>query len=174
MSEGQGKSPDLILCRLPVRKFTMMNALRCCIFLLVFCLAGCNQHKEAKNAQLEEVAGSKEALDFMETFAGRGVLSDSSTATAPAKVLATFRYPDDLALDLVLSEPDVTQPVYLNFDHKGRMWVVQYNQYPYPKGLKVMGMDQHIRADYDKVPEPPPEGVKCADKISFFEDTNGD
>lgn len=145
-----------------------------CMFLVVFGLTGCNQHKQDQNAALEEVAASKEALDFMETFAGRGVLSDSSTATAPAKVLATFRYPDDLALDLVLSEPDVTQPVYLNFDHKGRMWVVQYNQYPYPKGLKVLGMDQHIRADYDKVPEPPPQGVKGADKISFFEDTNGD
>ncbi len=117
------------------------------MFLLLAGLAGCNQHKQDQNAALEEVAGSKEALDFMETFAGRGVLSDSSVATAPADVLKTFRYPEDLALDLVLSEPEVTQPVYLNFDHKGRMWVVQYNQYPYPKGLKVLGMDQHIRAD---------------------------
>ena len=143
-------------------------------FFVVFCFAGCNQHNEKQNTELEEVAASEEALDYMKTFAGRGVLSDSSTATAPADVLKTFRYPDDLALDLVLSEPDVTQPVFLNFDHKGRMWVVQYNQYPYPKGLKVLSMDQHIRADYDKVPEPPPEGVKGADKISFYEDTNSD
>ena len=152
----------------------MMSALRCCIFFVIFCFAGCNQHNEKQNTELEEVAASEETLDYMKTFAGRGVLSDSSTATAPADVLKTFRYPDDLALDLVLSEPDVTQPVFLNFDHKGRMWVVQYNQYPYPKGLKVLSMDQHIRADYDKVPKPPPEGVKGADKISFYEDTNSD
>lgn len=151
-----------------------MNVLRSCILLLVFFLTGCNQHKETQNVQLEEVAGSKEALDFMETFAGRGILSDSSGVTPPGTVLKSFRYPDDLALDLVLSEPDVTQPVYLNFDHKGRLWVVQYNQYPYPKGLKVLSMDQHIRANFDKVPEPPPEGARGADKISFFEDTDND
>jgi putative membrane-bound dehydrogenase-like protein len=146
----------------------------CAFILFVFGLAACQQPAEKQKAELEDVAGSLEVKDFMETFAGRGILSDSSTATAPENVLKTFHYPDDLALDLVLSEPEVTQPVFLNFDHKGRLWVVQYNQYPYPKGLKVLSMDQHIRATYDKVPEPPPTGVKGADKISFFEDTNGD
>jgi hypothetical protein len=86
----------------------MMKSLDYCIFIFVLCLAACNQQKEEQHAELEEVAGSKEALDFMETFAGRGVLSDSSTATSPRSVLKTFRYENDLALDLVLSEPDVT------------------------------------------------------------------
>lgn len=145
------------------------------IFIIALELAGCNpQQKEKQNTQLEEVAGSEEALNFMRTFVGRGMLSDSTMPTPPDLVLTTFRYPDDLALDLILSEPAITQPVFMNFDHRGRLWVVQYNQYPYPKGLKVLSMDQHIRADYDKVPQPPPEGVRGADKISFFEDTDGD
>ncbi len=143
-------------------------------FAMTFVLTRCNQQKEEHNTKLEEVAGSEEALDFMKTFAGRGVLSDSSIATLPQNVLKTFHYPNDLVLDLVLSEPFVTQPVYLNFDHRGRLWVVQYNQYPYPKGSKVLSMDQHIRAVYDKLPQPPPEGVRGADKISFFEDTDMD
>ncbi len=145
------------------------------LFLLsVIGFTGCNQHNDGQNTALEDVAGSNEARDFMKTFAGRGILSDSSVATSPGNVLETFRYPNDLALDLVLSEPEVTQPVFLNFDHKGRLWVVQYNQYPYPKGLKVLNMDQHIRATYDNVPQPPPVGAKGADKITFFEDTDGD
>ncbi len=47
---------------------------------------------------------------------------------------ARFTTPDDLALDLVLSEPLVRQPVFINFDERGRLWVVQYLQYPAPRG----------------------------------------
>ena len=137
-------------------------------------LAGCNQRKEKQNTKLEDVAGNEEVLKYMKTFDGRGALSDSSRPKPPQDALSAFRYPDDLALDLVLSEPAITQPVYLNFDYRGRLWVVQYDQYPYPKGLKVMSMDQHIRATYDKTPQPPPDGTKGADKVSFFEDTDGD
>lgn len=142
--------------------------------LLMAALVCCKDTGSPVNARMEDVAGSEEALNFMRTFDGRGLLTDSSRPMQPLDALAKFRHPDDLALDLVLSEPKITQPVYINFDHRGRLWVVQYNQYPYPKGIKVMNMDQHMRAEYDKVPLPPPEGTKGADKISFFEDTDGD
>ena len=49
---------------------------------------------------------------------------------APAAALASFRVPDDLELELVLAEPIVRQPVSMNFDERGRLWVVQYLQYP--------------------------------------------
>ncbi len=146
-----------------------------CLVALCFALCGCcGRGAQRPDVRLEDIAGSEEVLRFMKNFEGRGVLSDSSMVTPPADALAAFDYPDDLALDLVLSEPEITQPVYMTFDHKGRLWVVQYNQYPYPEGLKVIGMDHHIRARYDKLPQPPPTGVKGADKISFFEDTDGD
>ena len=98
------------------------------VFLLASLFIGCSQQRENQNTKLEDVAGSEEALDFMRTFAGRGVLSDSSEATPPAEVLKKFHFANDLTLDLVLSEPAITQPVFLNFDHRGRLWVVQYNQ----------------------------------------------
>src|SRR5688500_2526193 len=44
----------------------------------------------------------------------------------------------DLAVDLVAAEPEVRQPVNITFDERGRMWVVQYIQYPFPAGLKVV------------------------------------
>ena len=79
---------------------------------------------------------------------------------SPAEALKRFKLPDDLAVDLIAAEPDVRQPLYLTFDERGRMWVVQYIQYPFPAGLKVVEYDQYIRAKFDKVPPPPPKHVQ--------------
>ena len=83
---------------------------------------------------------------------------------------------DDLAIDLVASHPVVEQPIFLNFDHRGRMWVAQYRQYPFPAGSKVVGKDRFWRSEYDKLPSPPghPEYVPGKDLISIHEDTNRD
>ncbi len=55
---------------------------------------------------------------------------------SPRAALASFKVPDDLQLDLVLAEPVVRQPVSITFDERGRLWVVQYLQYPVPAGLE--------------------------------------
>jgi hypothetical protein len=54
----------------------------------------------------------------------------------PAEALAKFRVADDLAWDQVLAEPTVRQPLQISFDERGRMWVVQYLQYPHPSRLE--------------------------------------
>lgn len=86
----------------------------------------------------------------------------------------TFDVPDGLEWELVLSEPQITQPVFIDFDERGRLWVAQYRQYPSPAGLKMLSKDKFWRAVYDKIPEAPPHHVAGADKISIHEDTNGD
>lgn len=150
------------------------------LFLLLY-LSSCKTEKSiiqdeatAKEVTLDQVAANEEVTHYLESFEGRGDLADSSQPTLATEALNGFRYPDDLALELVLAEPMIHQPVEISFDHRGRLWVVQYNQYPYPEGLKVTSIDYHLRVKFDKVPEPPPEGVKGVDKITFFEDTNGD
>ena len=40
-------------------------------------------------------------------------------------------------------------------------------------GLKVTSVDNFLRVHFDKVPVAPPGGLKGADKISIFEDTDG-
>lgn len=92
----------------------------------------------------------------------------------PKDALKTFKVPGDLRLDLVLSEPVVGQPLFVSFDESGRLWVVQYLQYPDPAGLKVVSRDKHLRTVYDKVPPAPPHHFKGRDKITIHEDTNGD
>lgn len=93
---------------------------------------------------------------------------------SPADAMQHFQVADDVQLDQVLTEPEVRQPVFINFDERGRMWVVQYLQYPHPAGLKIVSRDNFWRAVYDKVPAAPPNHVRGRDKITIHEDTNGD
>jgi putative heme-binding domain-containing protein len=133
-----------------------------------------DKNQVSRNVGINEIAGNEDVKAYMEAFEGRGVQSDDSKLTSPDIALQNFKIADDLKLDLILSEPQIHQPVELNFDHRGRLWVVQYNQYPYPKGVKVVDIDNHVRAVFDKVPPPPAEGINGADKITIFEDTDGD
>lgn len=127
-----------------------------------------------KNVTPDSVAGNEAVKKIMETRAGRGVMADDTPPTPPKEALAKFKHRSDVAIDLMVAEPDVEQPLYASWDSKGRMWVVQYRQYQFPAGLKIISYDQHLRAKFDKVPLPPPRGEKGADKITVFEDTDGD
>ncbi len=120
------------------------------------------------------VAGNEEVKKIMETRKGRGVMADDTPPTPPLEAVKKFATRSDVAVDLMASEPAVEQPLYASWDSKGRMWVTQYRQYQFPAGLKIVSYDQHLRAKFDKVPLPPPRGEKGADKITVFEDTDGD
>ncbi len=92
----------------------------------------------------------------------------------PEVALKRFRVPDGFEVRLYASEPMVRQPVTMTFDGRGRVWVIQYLQYPNPAGLKPVKVDRFLRTVYDRVPEPPPKGPKGADKVTVLEDTDGD
>ena len=83
---------------------------------------------------------------------------------------------DGLTIDLISEEPEMAQPSFIDFDERGRMWVVQYRQYPFPAGLTLENRDDFWRAQYTEKPAPPgdPNYVPGADLISIHEDTNGD
>ena len=75
------------------------------------------------------------------------------------EAVTRFTVPEDLEVDLILSEPLVQQPVSMSFDERGRLWIVQYLQYPFPAGLKMVSRDRYWRAVYDKMPPPPPQEI---------------
>ena len=126
--------------------------------------------------------------------AGRALAADSKPATSvgdesqpverapldhppsvdPAEAVKLFTVPDDLQIRLVVAEPDVSQPLSISFDDRGRMWVLQYLQYPNPEGLKAVQMDNWLRTKYDRIPPPPPDGPQGQDRISIYEDRDGD
>ena len=144
------------------------------LLVTLILISGCQGLKKDKPTNLSDIAVDEEVAKTLREFEGIGALSDNSTPTAASAALKQFKHPDDLEIDLVLAEPKVQQPVFMNFDHRGRLWVVHYNQYPYPKGLKVKQLDNYLRIKYDKVPGAPPEGSKGADRITIHEDTDGD
>jgi putative membrane-bound dehydrogenase-like protein len=86
------------------------------------------------------------------------------------EALKHMKVADGFQVKLVASEPDIRKPVTITFDDRGRMWVIQYLQYPNPAGLKPVKVDQYLRTVYDRVPEPPPKGPKGADRITILED----
>ncbi len=143
------------------------------ILFFYLCIGSCGPQKPG-NTDVGTLGVNEEVTEHLKRFQGRGALTDDSSPLSPEEALKSFEVAPDLKLELVLAEPRIFQPVEMKFDRKGRLWVVQYNQYPYPKGLKIVGIDNHLRLQFDKIPAPPPNDVKGADRITFFEDTDGD
>ena len=132
-----------------------------------------NNSKERNKFNLK-ISGNDQVSDIIKTFAGRGEVGDHTKPTPPKQTIEKFQVHADFEIEVVASEPTIRQPLYINWDHRGRMWVIQYLQYPFPAGLKVIKYDQWLRAVFDKMPAAPPNHVKGADKITVLEDTNGD
>jgi putative membrane-bound dehydrogenase-like protein len=78
--------------------------------------------------------------------------------------------PPAFRVTLAAAEPLVRQPVAIDFDDQGRLWVIQYLQYPNPAGLKRVQVDRYSRTVYDRVPEPPPHGPRGADRLTILDD----
>jgi len=93
---------------------------------------------------------------------------------APAEAAGKMKVAEGLRVRLVASEPEVRDPILVKCDDRGRLWTIQYLQYPNPAGLKRAKVDRWSRTVYDRVPEPPPRGPRGADRITILEDTDGD
>ncbi len=136
---------------------------------------------EPAPAELKPVAVQPPVASFTEagfrpssTPLARNAETMPGVKLPPAESLAKMTTASDLAVDLLLSEPLVAQPTHLSFDERGRMWVSQYRQYPYPAGVKMLSRDKYYRGKYDRVPPAPPQQDRGADIISVHESTKGD
>lgn len=62
-------------------------------------------------------------------------LIPASPLLTAAEQLKTFELPAGFRAELVAAEPLVTTPIQIQFDHRGRLWVVEMNAYmPNPEG----------------------------------------
>ena len=93
---------------------------------------------------------------------------------SPAQAVDRMVLAKGLKASAVAAEPLIRQPVAIDFDDRGRLWAIQYLQYPNPAGLNRTKVDRYSRTVYDRVPEPPPKGPKGADRLTILEDTDGD
>jgi putative heme-binding domain-containing protein len=69
----------------------------------------------------------------------------------PAQERLALHLAEGFEIQLFASEPDIAKPLNMSFDHRGRMWLTQSYEYPFPD---TTGAGQ--------------------DKITILEDTNGD
>ncbi|QDT51234.1 Cytochrome c [Symmachiella dynata] len=98
----------------------------------------------------------------------------SGQGYSPADAAGKMTVSDGLEIQVFASEPEIRQPIFVKCDDRGRLWTIQYLQYPNPAGLKRVKVDRWSRTVYDRVPKPPPHGPRGADKITILEDTDGD
>ncbi len=156
----------------PGLKLIQKNSFRCALLLGIL-LALRLLISQALAAEPVDTFDPK-VQEFVKTFKPGGQLSDQSPAPSPTDELQQFKVAEGLVVEVVASEPVVRQPLNLHFDERGRLWVVQYLQYPFPAGLKIVKYDQYLRAVYDRVPPPPPHHFKGLDRITILEDPKGD
>lgn len=119
-----------------------------------------------RTAWIWHATGLLVALGWQTLTSAQVLTAEQSVAAMPAL--------DGFTVEVVAAEPVVRQPVAIEFDDRGRLWVIQYLQYPNPNGLKRVSVDRFSRTKYDRVPEPPPHGPRGADRITILEDADGD
>lgn len=99
------------------------------------------------------IACSTQKNEDKRQFSGENFTANIRTTDArtPEGERQGFKLPDGFEITLFASEPDIDKPINLAFDAKGRMWVTQSFEYPFPS-----------------------EPGKGKDKLTILEDTNND
>jgi putative heme-binding domain-containing protein len=87
----------------------------------------------------------------------------SSDPLAPDAEAKTFHLPDGFQIQLFAAEPEISKPMNMAFDERGRLWITQSREYPFPVPIDKTGRDEiKILEDTD--------GDGRADRITTFAD----
>ena len=79
-----------------------------------------------------------EVEEFVKNFKPGGQdFTGAATSLSAEESVKRLVLPEGFAAELVASEPIIRQPIDLRFDERGRLWVVQYLQYPFPAGVTI-------------------------------------
>ncbi len=106
-------------------------------------------------------------LSVLILFGARMAHADEPGGFSPEEAVRRMVVPPGFHVEIFAAEPMVRQPLSASFDERGRLWVIEYLQYPNPAGLKPVSVDQYLRTEYDRVPEPPPRGPRAQTASRF-------
>ena len=117
----------------------MKNSLYCALILLIasFAIISCNKVEEDD---------SKYSGDLFREHIR------STDPLTPEQERLGFKLPPGFEIQLFASEPDIDKPINITFDAKGRLWVTQSFEYPFPTA----------------------PGTKSTDRLTILEDTDHD
>jgi hypothetical protein len=110
-------------------KFTIKPNL---ILLITVCL-----FQSCQNSPTEEIA----AEDEIDIYAEHVRTSKFQT---PEEERLSFMLPPGFEVTLFASEPDITKPINMAFDEKGRLWVTQSSEYPLRQVRRGKRQDHHF------------------------------
>lgn len=130
-----------------------LNRITPLVFLISVFFVGCK----------DDTSGTKTEDD--KRFSGQKFNEHirSTEARTPDEERYGFKLPPGFQIELYASEPDIGKPINITFDAKGRMWVTQSFEYPFPAS-PGKGSDRiTILEDTDH------DGK--ADKFTHFSDT---
>jgi putative heme-binding domain-containing protein len=147
------------------------NSFTVLLTLFILLIIGCTIHKkQQQNKPADAVATPKEPVadskDDESQYSGTLFNENirSTTARTPEEERLGFKLPPGFEIQLYASEPDIGKPINIAFDAKGRMWVTQSFEYPFPAKAPNRGKDRlTILEDTDH------DGK--ADKFTHFSDT---
>src|SRR4028118_253452 len=122
-----------------------MTVYKNCILIIcvLFLLPGCDVFKKRK-----DIIKTNKAVSNSDIYSEHVRTTEHQT---PEEERLSFILPHGFEATLFASEPDITKPINMAFDEKGRLWVTQSSEYPIEAGLS-----------------------KGSDRITILEDTNGD
>ncbi|HEY0457326.1 MAG TPA: PVC-type heme-binding CxxCH protein, partial [Verrucomicrobiae bacterium] len=87
----------------------------------------------------------------------------STPPRTPEEERAGFRLPPGFEIQLFASEPEIGKPMNMAFDGRGRLWISQSREYPFPAKPGKKGRDE-VRVLEDT------DGDGHADKVTTFAD----
>jgi putative heme-binding domain-containing protein len=69
----------------------------------------------------------------------------------PEEERKAFHLPPGFDIELVAAEPAIGKPINMAFDEKGRLWITQSREYPFPAPMDKPGRDKiQVLSDFDK------------------------
>ena len=101
-------------------KYTKANKLIIALFFSVIFLAQCKS-KKSEDKEDKIYSGAEFAANIR-----------STEARTPEAERLGFKLPEGFEIQLYASEPDIEKPINISFDARGRMWVTQSFEYPFP------------------------------------------
>jgi mono/diheme cytochrome c family protein/glucose/arabinose dehydrogenase len=116
----------------------MPNKIHCFLVVIAFASATCSDNDDIDQTYFIE--NSVHSKDIESFEADRRVIKDPTTVPLPAEQsIKTFRVPKGYRLELVASEPLISEPASITWDGNGYMYVAQLETYM----QTVEGKDQY-------------------------------